>query len=93
MFANQGELGVDQLKAKAAELGLDAEQFGTCLDSGKHAEQVAAEMQQGIAVGVSGTPALFVNGRFLNGAVPFTEIAKLVDDELARKGIDVRKDG
>lgn len=87
MFANQQELAVDQLKAKAAGLGANAEQFNQCLDSGKHAKQVADDMAAGSAAGVSGTPAFFVNGRFISGAVPFEQIAPIIDDELARKGV------
>jgi protein-disulfide isomerase len=87
MFADQKALGVDQLKAKAAELKLDAEKFASCVDSGKFASQVAADLAAGQKAGVSGTPAMFINGRFLNGAVPFEEIARTIDDELARKGV------
>jgi protein-disulfide isomerase len=84
MFANQGALAVEQLKAKAAELKLDSAAFAQCLDSGKHAAAVKADLQAGIAAGVSGTPASFINGRFLNGAVPFEEFVKIIDDELQR---------
>jgi protein-disulfide isomerase len=87
MFANQQALGVDQLKAKAAELGLNAETFNSCLDSNKYAAQVATDLKEGSAAGVSGTPAMFINGRFVNGAVPFEEIASIVEDELQRKGV------
>ena len=38
-------------------------------------------------IGVSGTPALFINGRFLSGAQPLNEITKIIDDELQRKGV------
>lgn len=87
MFANQQALEVAQLKAKAAELGLKAEEFNSCVDSGKHAATIQADMKDGSAAGVSGTPALFVNGRFINGAVPFDQIATVIDDELRRKGV------
>src|SRR6185295_517597 len=60
MFAHQDALGVDQLKAKAAELGLNAEQFNSCLDSGKTAATVQADMKEGSAAGVNGTPAMFI---------------------------------
>lgn len=86
MFANQQALGVDQLKAKAAELGLNADSFNSCLDSGKYAAQISTDMKEGSAAGVSGTPAMFINGRFVNGAVPFEEIDAVVADELRRKG-------
>ena len=86
MFADQNALGVDQLKAKAASLGLKAEEFNSCIDSGKHAAAIQADMKEGSAAGVSGTPALFINGRFINGAVPLEQITSVIDDELRRKG-------
>jgi protein-disulfide isomerase len=88
MFQNQGKNAVDNLKTKAAELGLDGEAFNSCLDSGKYGQQVTTDLQAGSQAGVSGTPAIFVNGRFINGAVPYEEIAKVVDDELKRKGVN-----
>jgi protein-disulfide isomerase len=87
MFADQGGLAVDGLKAKAAKIaGIKADEFNACLDSGKHAEEVKKDMVAGSAAGVSGTPAMFVNGRFINGAVPIDEITKVIDDELKRSG-------
>ena len=86
MFANQQALGVDQLKAQAAQLGLKADEFNSCLDSGKHAAAVQTDLKEGQAAGVNGTPAMFINGRFLSGAVPFDQVAPIIDDELRRKG-------
>ena len=87
LFANQQALAVEQLKAKAAELGLNAEQFNSCLDSGKTAAAIQADMKEGSSVGVNGTPAMFINGRFINGAVPLEQITSVIDDELRRKGV------
>src|SRR3954453_21422276 len=86
MFGNQGELGVDQLKAKAASLGLNADKFNKCLDSGEKAAAIQADIKAGSAAGVSGTPAMFINGRFINGAVPLDNITTVIDDELRRTG-------
>jgi protein-disulfide isomerase len=86
MFGNQSALAVEQLKAKAAELGMNAEQFNKCLDSGQHVAAVAADQKDGSAVGVNGTPAMFINGRFISGAVPIEKITSVIDDELRRKG-------
>jgi protein-disulfide isomerase len=85
MFENQQALAVEQLKAKAVELGMNAEQFNSCLDGSKYAAQVKTDFDEGAKAGVSGTPALFINGRFLSGAQPLNEISKIIDDELARK--------
>jgi protein-disulfide isomerase len=91
MFANQQALGVEQLKGKAAELGVDAKKFNACLDGGKYAQQVATDLAEGSQAGVSGTPAMFINGRFVSGAVPFDQLASIIDDELVRKGIKPNK--
>jgi protein-disulfide isomerase len=37
-------------------------------------------------MGVSGTPAFFVHGRFVSGAQPYEAFQKLIDEELALKG-------
>jgi protein-disulfide isomerase len=86
MFGNQSELGVDQLKAKAASLGLNADKFNKCLDSGEKAAAIQDDIKAGSAAGVSGTPAMFINGRFINGAVPIDNLTTVIDDELRRAG-------
>ena len=86
MFAEQGALTVGDLKAKAARLDLDAEAFNRCLDSGRHYDAVLADLRAGDAVGVSGTPAMFVNGRFVRGAVSLATLVAIIDDELRRAG-------
>jgi protein-disulfide isomerase len=85
MFADQRALSVPQLKETATEVGLEADAFAECLDSGRYEDQVDEDLQAGVEAGVSGTPALFVNGRFLSGAQPYDAIAKLIDDELERQ--------
>lgn len=82
-FRQQAKLEVSEIKDAAARLGLDAAAFGSCLDSGKYAGRVRQDVNEGVRLGVSGTPALFVNGRFLNGAQPFEAIAEIIDAELS----------
>jgi protein-disulfide isomerase len=84
MFKDQQGLGVDGLKAKAAAIGLKADAFNSCLDSGKFASKVAEDVAAGTKVGVSGTPAMFVNGRMISGAVPIDQITPVIDEELKR---------
>ncbi|HET9941949.1 MAG TPA: thioredoxin domain-containing protein [Terriglobia bacterium] len=86
MFADQRNLKVDDLKAKAAALSMNAAAFATCLDSGKHAAAVRTSLEEGNTLGVDGTPALFINGRYLGGNQPYDSIVKVIEDELARLG-------
>jgi protein-disulfide isomerase len=45
---------------------------------------VQADIQAGVAAGVTGTPAFFVNGRFLNGAQPLQAFVDAIEYELQR---------
>jgi protein-disulfide isomerase len=83
MFKEQKSLELEQLKEKAARLELDVEAFNECIDSSKYAEAVMSDQEAGSRIGVSGTPALFINGRFLSGAQPYEQLAAVIDEELA----------
>lgn len=85
LFENQKALTVDDLKKHATTVGLEGKKFAECLDSGTKAAQVKKDLEDGQKVGVNGTPAFFVNGIFLNGAVPFADFKKVIDEELAAK--------
>ncbi len=86
IFEARGKADSDGLKTMAADLGLDSEVFDGCLDSREFRDQVAADMEAGRQAGVTGTPALFINGRFLSGAQPFNVVSRVIDDELTRLG-------
>ena len=85
MFLHQDKLAVVALKATARELGLDGAKFDACLDGGKVARQVEESFKAGQAAGVNGTPAFFINGQPLSGAVPIEEFKKIIDKELASR--------
>ncbi|MBL8204142.1 MAG: thioredoxin domain-containing protein [Blastocatellia bacterium] len=63
LLQHQSALGKDKLIAYAAQLNLDAQQFRSALDTGQFADAVQRDRQEGLRLGVSGTPTLFVNGR------------------------------
>jgi hypothetical protein len=72
-------------KAKAAGLGLDTAAFNACIDSGKYAQRIQQDMREGAVAGASGVPSAFINGRFLNGARPYEEVAAIIKEELQKK--------
>lgn len=74
---------VTNLKTYAGKLGLDQNKFNACLDKGDKESLVKSDLDEGSKAGVSGTPAFFVNGRLIAGAVPFSEFQKVIDEELS----------
>jgi protein-disulfide isomerase len=84
LFGNQEELQVDDLKRHAGELEMDQAAFDACLDSGRFAEQVNADLALGQALGVQSTPTVFINGRAVMGAAPYEVFEEIVRDELDR---------
>jgi protein-disulfide isomerase len=63
----------------AASFGVDQKKFQDCLDSGKMAARVNQDQQEGGAAGVEGTPATFVNGELVSGAVPYATFKAKID--------------
>ena len=74
------------LKQLAQELGLDAQKFQTCLDSGKYVSQVDRDIARGGKAGVQGTPSYLINGRLSVGANPLEAIKPLIDWYLKPEG-------
>ncbi|MBU1149141.1 DsbA family protein [Patescibacteria group bacterium] len=75
-------LSVEVFKGFAKDLGLNTGTFDSCLDDGKYAAKVAADTQEGIAAGVEGTPATYVNGMLISGAYPFESFQEIIEAEL-----------
>ncbi len=87
LFALNGKLQDSSYADLATKLGLKADDFANCMTEHKHAKTVEADTAAADAVGATGTPYLLVNGRSLNGAASFNDLAMLVEDELARLGL------
>ncbi|MFH1873757.1 MAG: thioredoxin domain-containing protein [Pseudomonadota bacterium] len=84
IFNNQGNIAVTDLKNYAKELNLNLDKFNKCLDSGKYAQVVQDSVEEGIRVGVTGTPAFFINGIQLTGAQPITAFKDVIESELKK---------
>ncbi len=85
LFADPSKLSLEGLDASAQELGLDKAAFDACMASGEMQSKILASVRAGNELGVTGTPAFFINGRPISGAQPFERFAELIDYELAAK--------
>lgn len=74
------------IAAAVSAAGVDKAKYDDCIKSGRAGTKVDEDMEAGSEVGVSGTPAFFINGRMLSGAQPFDRFKAVIDAELAKAG-------
>lgn len=74
--------------AFAGELSLDTTAFEVCLDDPAQVDEVRLDLLDGQGLGISGTPAFYINGRFVSGAQPFETFALVIDAELRKLGLE-----
>jgi protein-disulfide isomerase len=85
LFKNQDKLDAANLEKFAKEVGADTKKFAECMGAKKYAKAVQDDMDYGEKVGVKSTPAFFINGQILNGAVPIESFSEIIDEELEAK--------
>ena len=78
LFQNQGSQNDEGLKGLARKAGLDGDTFDVCLDSGIQSQQVRKDFEEGRDHGVRATPTFFINGRIVEGYLPFNDFKSIV---------------
>jgi len=86
LFEKQQEwanLSSDEAKKKykelAANVGVNAGKFNSCVDSDKYAKQVEDDLALASKLGASGTPTFFINKEKTVGALPFASFSTIIE--------------
>ena len=82
VYANPPDGSAPRLQDYAAQVGLDPQKFEACRGGRKYENDVQRDVKEGADLGITGTPAFFINGRFLSGAQPLETFSRLIDEEL-----------
>jgi protein-disulfide isomerase len=83
IFKSDPDASPATLDRFATETGMDVAAFDACRTSGKYKAAVQTSSQEGVRLGLTGTPTFFINGRILVGAQPLDAFARIIDEELA----------
>ena len=89
VFGSQPKIQRDFLLQYAKEVGLDVKRFQDAIDTARYKGAIDADVSEAHTIGVTGTPAFFVNGRFLSGAKQFEEFAKVINEELTKQKLPI----
>lgn len=83
LFENSGNLGKSNVDSLVLGTGVSKAKYQNCMrDQRKLKSEIEADIQDGQKVGVSGTPAFFINGIFVSGALPFENFDEIIQKEL-----------
>ena len=91
LFAHQAQLDRAGLSTLAQSVGLDVGKLTAALDSGTYKQAANAEAAQGAKIGVSGTPAFFIDGKFYSGALPVEQLDAAVTQAIAAADARIAK--
>ena len=91
LYANQANLFANINKkldktfiAYADSLGMDLNEFESCLDNNKFNDVIAQDQEEAQDAEINSTPSFLVNGKLLVGNQPITEFQSVIEAELAR---------
>jgi protein-disulfide isomerase len=84
LFENNKAMTEENFVKWAGEIGLDVEKFKKDMADPKVEARIKKQQAEGITLGARGTPAFFINGRFLSGAQPIDNFKKVIDEELKK---------
>jgi protein-disulfide isomerase len=86
IYENQTYIGLDNLNAKlqefATEKNIDGMQLSRCIENKATDPEVKASMAIATSLALNSTPTIFVNGRRIDGAVPWENLKLLITEEL-----------
>ena len=82
---NAGDFTRGKLLQYGNTVGLDAGIFYECVDSGKYAQRVEQDAQDAQSVGVHATPSFLINGKLVEGALPFDALQSEIEAALQQK--------
>lgn len=83
LFEHQDALAADDLRRHAAEVGLDMERFDAALAQGRGLARVERDLASGERSGISGTPAIYLNGERYDGFYDVESLEAAVDEQLS----------
>jgi protein-disulfide isomerase len=84
LFANQPELGDQDLRELAERQGLVWSQAEAAISARKGLSKIEESQQLADDFAARGTPHFFINGRRLAGAQPLANFSALIEEQLAR---------
>ena len=84
IFEDIGALEDGDFEGYATRIGISVDRYKSCYGANKFKSKIQRDQRTAITLGAGGTPAFFINGRFIGGAQPYSTFQTLIDEELKK---------
>ncbi len=84
LYENQDRFTNSTISTIASTLNLNLTDFNTCLAERKYQTRITKDLSDGFDLGITGTPAIYINDRIIIGATPYEELKNIIDHELQK---------
>ncbi len=82
IFAAGGRYDEASLTQVAVDLGADANELANCMENREFEDEIYADLADGQALGITGTPGFIVGNQKISGAQPFRVFEEAIESQL-----------
>ncbi len=82
LFLNQGISETEEIFDLASQIGVDQNRFKTCFNNENHSEDIQRDYDDGVRLGITGTPTWFINGTRIEGNIPYNVFIDIIENIL-----------
>jgi protein-disulfide isomerase len=84
LFINFGIKSEVEIKEIFRQLGGDEKRFASCLINDKHIPDIEKDISDGQTLQITGTPTWFINGKRIEGDIPYEFLINLINSEIKK---------
>jgi len=92
IYSLSGDFTDNDLDKILADVGVDPSLYETAHRDATYILPIKRGIEDGAAAGVTGVPAIFINGRYVSGTFPYERLREMVEEELQTIGPKVKEE-
>jgi protein-disulfide isomerase len=82
VYSLQGDFDQENLGKMLEAVGVDASQYEQAHKDARYVLEIKHDIEDGVQAGVTGVPAIFINGRYTSGTFAYEKLREMVEEEL-----------
>jgi protein-disulfide isomerase len=92
IYALSGDFDADDLDGILERAGVGPSAYERAHATARYIQEIRHDIEDGARAGVTGVPAIFINGRFISGTFSYDRLKEMVEEELQVQGSQAKQD-